>query len=134
MNKMIRRLLGGVAVLTLGCSLASASTITWYNNIFVPGASGGATNAPQGTPTQYPAPFSTTVEIPKFDQTGLTPNTSFQLSSVQIVLNWAITGTVTVINIDTTSPHTFSAVAQTPLSLVGPDSTTVNATAISAAA
>ncbi len=131
MNKMTRRLLGGLAVLTLGSSLASASTITWYNNIFVPGAAGGATTSPQGTPTQYTAPFSTTVEIPKFDQTTLTPATTiYQLTSVQLVINWAITGTVSVINIDSVNHDFTNATASVPISLVGPDSTTVNGTAL----
>jgi hypothetical protein len=128
---MIRRLLGGLAVLTISGSLASASTITWYNNIFVPGASGGATNSPQGTPSQYTVPFATTVEIPRFDLSSAPSGFYHVLNSVQIVLNWAITGTVSVANFDIGVAHTFNnATANIPLSLIGPDSTTVNATAI----
>jgi hypothetical protein len=130
MKTMIRRLLGGLAVLALGSSLASAATITWYNNIFFPGASGGATNSAQGAPTQYTVPFSTTVEIPRLDITSAPVNSIYQLTSVQIVLNWVITGAVGVANNDSVN-HTFgSAFASIPVSLVGPDSTTVNGTAL----
>jgi hypothetical protein len=130
MKTMIRRLLGGLAVLALGSSLASAATITWYNNIFFPGAVGGATNAPQGAPNQYTVPFSSTVDIPQLDITSAPSGFHYQLTSVQIVLSWAITGAVGVANGDAVN-HTFNnAFATIPVSLVGPDSTTVNGTAL----
>jgi len=129
---MIRRFLGGLAVLTLGSGLASASSITWYNNIFFPDNNQPATGSPQGAPAQYQVPFTTTVEVPKFDGStvaGADATHYGQLTSVQIVLNWILNANVGVVNISPT-PHTFiNAVANIPVGIVGPDGTTIHDTA-----
>src|SRR3954453_22620301 len=102
---ILRRVFGGLAVLTLGSSLANASSITWYNNIFNPDNHQAATSSVQGAPTLYTTPFSTTVEVPKFDPTAVPGADSTHighLTSVEIVLNWIMNGTVIVVNIDGT--------------------------------
>lgn len=130
---MIRRLLGGLALLTLSGTLASAATITWYNNIFSSPdpTNGPASNSPLGPPTAYTAPFSTTVEIPKFDQTSPNAGMHYVLNSVTIVMTWLTTGNVTVQNNDTTSSHEFTnATSSVPLSIFGPAGVTINGTAL----
>jgi hypothetical protein len=128
-NNIIRSLLGGLAVLTLGSSLASASTITWYNNIFVPNGGNPATNVPQGAPTPFTTPFTTTVDIPKFDQTSGNPNTMFQLTSVQIAVNWAVTGSLGVFNTTAGTIAFTNGAVNFPVEIVGPDGTDVDTTA-----
>jgi hypothetical protein len=125
-----RRILGGLATLVLGGSLANASSITWYNNIFyTPDSPSAATNSPQGAPTLYATPFSTTVSIPRFDETiPGDPSHINQLTSVQIVIDWAVNATIGVFDFDTVNHSFTNATAAIPISIVGPDGTTVFAT------
>jgi hypothetical protein len=131
-NKTIRRVLGGLAVAVLGSSLANASSITWYNNIFTaPDSPTAASSSPLGAPTQYNSPFSATVSIPTFDASTGNPQTYNQLTSIQIVMNWVSSGSVDVYNIDKNSAHNFTAATSlAPLTITGPDGTVVNTTAI----
>jgi len=128
----IRRVLGGLAVAVLGSSLANASSITWYNNIFTaPDSPTAASSSPLGTPTLYTSPYSATVTIPTFSQSTGNPSTANQLTSVQIVLNWVSSGSVNVFNFDQTSAHNFTAASSSvPLTITGPDGTVVNTTAL----
>ncbi len=121
-NTTIRRLLGGLAVLVLGSSLASASTITWYNNIFSP-ASGSASNSNPGAPTAFATPWSATVDIPKYD-TNLGA-----LNSVTVVLNWIENGSLFVINFGGSPASFTNGHITAPLSVTD-GFTTVNAAAL----
>jgi len=131
-TNMIRRVLGGLAVAVLGSSLANASSITWYNNIFIPPDSPtSASSSPVGAPNQYSTPYTATVTIPTFDPSTGNPGTTNQLTSVEIVLNWVASGSVNVFNFDQSSGHSFTAAqSSVPLTITGPDGTVVNTTAI----
>jgi len=116
----------------LGSSLANASSITWYNNIFTaPDSPTSASNSPVGAPNQYSTPYSATVTIPTFDPLTAPPGFINQLTSVQIVMNWLSSGSVTIYNFDSNSAHNFTAASSSvPLSITGPDGTVVNTTAL----
>jgi len=130
-NNTIRRVLGGLAVAVLGSSLANASSITWYNNIFTaPDSPTSASSSPLGAPNQYAVPWSSTVTIPTFNQTGDTPNTYKQLTSVQIVMNWVMTGEVDVFNNSASNLAFTNATGQVPLLITGPDGSSFGATGV----
>jgi hypothetical protein len=99
-NKMtvLRRSLIVLASLALGSTLASASTLIYYIDVF---GSGVAQTTPILTPaTEASAGASVIVSIPKLDQTS-DPNPGFiyALSAVNLTLDWIADGTVRVVNL-----------------------------------
>jgi len=111
--------LAAIGLAVFGASAASASTVSFSADIF----------SPPGSETSVP--WSTSVLLPRFDQTDPNPGFKFQLDSVKITLAWTATGNVTVNNNDTVATHGFTAgTASIPLSILGPDGTPLAVTAV----
>jgi hypothetical protein len=116
----LRGALTAVAVLLLGAPRASASTITYSADIFATSSTEDAT------------PWLETVYLPNFDVTALsTPGNTAVLDSVVVTLDWNTTGAIYVENSDPTSAYAFTdASSSVPLTVTGPGSLDVNATAV----
>lgn len=131
----IRRILGGLSLVSLTAALGSASPImtAFWAEIFVP--SGGSPSGPVAPLTDAALKaqaaisplysttangFTTTVILPKFDQTGPSPGQYYVLDSVQIMLGWAAQGVVNVQNGTTNNLNFTSAYSAVPLHIDGP--------------
>src|SRR5215472_393967 len=121
MNRMIRRFLGVAVLLGVGASLGSASTISYWVDVF-----SALTTAQlcSGTcPDHTVATLGTgggpniTLTVPKFDQTDPNPGHEFVLTNVAIAIDWKATGTVTVFNFFTSGVPFNNAQASTLMTL-----------------
>jgi len=115
----VRGITKALVLLVIGASLLSASTISYSVNIFMPPG------------TEMNAPWTQTVQLPRFDTSGAPPGQTYVLDFAVLTLNWTSTGSVDVQNTDVNSSHAFTnATSAIPLSVTGPAGLTVNTTAI----
>jgi hypothetical protein len=128
-NKIIRRVVQAVAVLTVGASVASASTISYYVDVF--GGLSNATLCSGPCPTYTSSTLGTgsgqtiNFNFPQFNQLGNvaegtpTPGFIFSLTNVALALNWQATGNITIYNIGSNANVAFnSAKAETVMTLL----------------
>jgi hypothetical protein len=118
---MFRRLLGVAVLLGAGATLGSASTISYWVDVF------SAVTTAQLCAGTCPA-FSTStlgtgggptinLTVPKFDQTDPNPSHMYTLTNVAIAIDWKATGDVTIFNFFSAAVPFTNAQASTLMTL-----------------
>jgi hypothetical protein len=145
----VRRVFGGLALASMAIAVGNANTMVYYTNMFYPSQSGtvfssatpltsvqlqsaanGATlYCTGGNGCAQPSGFSTSVSLPKFDQTVDAFHVNV-LDSAQFAIGWAALGAVDVTNTNLTSQSFNSANSTVPLTLTGPSALTFLANAM----
>jgi hypothetical protein len=133
MNKMIRRILGVAVLLGVGASLGSASTISYWVDVFnaITTAQQCVGPCPAGSTSTLGAGGGPdiTLTIPKFDQTDPNPGHIFTLTNIAISLDWRATGTAIVDNFFS-ADIPFTSVQASTLMTLSADGTQVVANGI----
>lgn len=132
-KNMIRRILGVAALMAFGACVASASTISYWVDVFS-GTTTGALCSPSCPPSSG-ATLATgggsnvSLTLPQFNQLGNgaegTPagGDMFTLTNVALALNWTATGNITVYNFFSSNIPFNNAQADTHMTLTaGSDS------------
>src|SRR5436309_504274 len=102
MKKMIRRFLGVAVLLSVGATLGSASTISYWVDVF--SALTTATLCAGACPDHTASTLGTgggpaiSLTVPKLDQTDVNPGFHLELTNVSMAIDWQATGSVTVFN------------------------------------
>jgi hypothetical protein len=115
MIRTIRRVLGAVVLLGAGACVASASTISYYVDVFSALTTGtlcGIGGCPAGSTATYNngTASNITLTLPQFNQLGNaaegTPSANhiFSLTSVALSLDWKLLGAVTITNLVVSPP------------------------------